>query len=151
MIVFDLKCQSLGHVFEAWFSGSEGFEEQKKRGLLSCPVCGDENICKAVTAAAVPRKGNTMRESIISSATNADDLHTKAALSALSAAQEKLLEGSAWVGRKFDSQARAMDSGEIEKSTIHGEVTAEQAKALVEDGIAVTPLPFPVIPPEKRN
>lgn len=151
MIVFDLKCEAHGHVFEAWFASSEAFEEQRARGLLCCPVCGDTAIAKAAMAAAVPRKGNSRSEEAISATTNADDAKAKALLSALAAAQEKLLEGSQWVGRTFDRQARAMDAGEIEKATIHGEVTGEEARALIEDGIAVTPLPLPVVPPEKRN
>ena len=151
MIVFDLKCDAGGHVFEAWFAGSEAFEEQKTKGLLVCPVCGDLNIRKAAMAAAVPRKGNSGADNTVAAAANIDDGQAKALLSALAAAQEKLLQDSQWVGRQFDSQVRAMDAGEIEKSTIHGEVTPEEAKALHEDGIAVSPLPFPVIPPEKRN
>lgn len=151
MIVFDLKCEAGGHVFEAWFADSKAFEEQKSRGLLTCPICGDHNIGKAAMAAAVPRKGNAGSDNTVAAAANVDDGQTKAMLSALAAAQEKLLQGSQWVGRQFDSQARAMDAGEIEKTTIHGEVTREEAKALVEDGIAVSPLPFPIVPPEKRN
>lgn len=151
MIVFDLKCEAGGHVFEAWFADSKAFEEQKSRGLLTCPVCGDGNIGKAAMAAAVPRKGNADSGNTVAAAANVDDGQAKVLLSALAAAQEKLLQDSLWVGRQFDSQARAMDAGEIEKTTIHGEVTREEAKALIEDGIAVSPLPLPVIPPEKRN
>jgi hypothetical protein len=151
MIVFDLKCGAQGHVFEAWFASSDAFEEQRAKGLLGCPICGDTDIQKAVMAAAVPKKGNSRPEGLIAATANAGDDKAKALLSALVAAQEKLLEGSQWVGRKFDSQARAMDAGDIEKATIHGEVTGEEAKALLEDGIGVTPLPFPIVPPEKRN
>jgi len=151
MIVFDLKCDAGGHVFEAWFADSKAFEEQKIKGLLTCPVCGDLDIRKAAMAAAVPRKGNAGADNTVAAAANIDDGQAKALLSALAATQEKLLQDSQWVGRQFDSQARAMDAGEIEKTTIHGEVTREEAKALLEDGIAVSPLPFPVIPPEKRN
>jgi hypothetical protein len=62
-----------------------------------------------------------------------------------------MLSKSEWVGRDFDSKARAMDAGEIDKATIHGEVSKDEAKALIEDGIGVMPLPFPVVPPSKRN
>lgn len=151
MIVFDLKCGAQGHVFEAWFASSDAFEEQKAKGLLACPVCSDTDIGKAVMAAAVPKKGNSTPESLVAATANVDGGKAKDLLSALAAAQEKLLQGSQWVGRKFDSQARAMDVGDIEKATIHGEVTGDEARALLDDGIAVTPLPFPVVPPEKRN
>ncbi|WP_219893203.1 DUF1178 family protein [Aquisediminimonas profunda] len=151
MIVFDLKCGAHGHVFEAWFANSDSFEDQKSRGLLSCPICGASDIQKAVMAAAIPKKGNSLAERSVSLATISEENQAKEILTALAKAQAKLLEGSQWVGRNFDSQARAMDAGEVERSTIHGEVTAAEAKALIEDGIAVTPLPLPVVPPEKRN
>lgn len=151
MIVFDLKCQTAGHVFEAWFSSSDAYEDQRGRGLLCCPICGDQEIGKAAMAASVPVKGNTRSADKTRSLAKPGDQEAKALLAVMASAQQKLLGESSWVGRQFDSQARAMDSGEIEKSTIHGEVTADEAKSLVEDGIAVMPLPFPVIPPEKCN
>ena len=151
MIVFDLKCESVGHVFEAWFSGSDAFADQQDKGLLSCPICGDRRVVKAAMAVGVPKKGNTTPDRRAAATIDADHSETKKLLAAMANAQEKMLEGSQWVGRKFDNQARAMDAGEIEKSTIHGEVTAKEAHALMEDGVAVMPLPFPIIPPEKRN
>jgi hypothetical protein len=72
-------------------------------------------------------------------------------MESMAKAQTKALEKSKWVGKDFDRQARAMDAGDAETSTIHGEVTKDEAISLIEDGIAVMPLPFPVIPPEKRN
>lgn len=151
MIVFDLRCHAAGHVFEAWFSSSEAYEGQRGRGLLCCPICGDQQIGKAAMAANVSVKGNARSRDVTRSVAAPGDQEAKALLAAMASAQQKLLGESTWVGRQFDSQARAMDSGEIEKSTIHGEVTASEAKSLVEDGIAVMPLPFPVIPPEKCN
>ena len=151
MIVFDLKCAAQGHVFEAWFASSAAYEDQKSRGLLACPICADTDVGKAAMAVGVPRKGNSATAASGSAASNNDDDKAKFMLSALAEEQAKLLEGSRWVGRDFDSQARAMDAGEIERTTIHGDVTAVEAKALIDDGIAVTPLPLPVVPPEKRN
>ncbi|WP_156442886.1 DUF1178 family protein, partial [Sphingomonas sp. CCH9-H8] len=49
MIVFDLKCTRT-HVFEAWFGSSADYEDQRARGLLTCPICGDADIAKAVMA-----------------------------------------------------------------------------------------------------
>ena len=57
MIVFDLKCTH-AHVFEAWFGSSTDYEDQRARGLLSCPICGDPDIAKAVMAPNIPAKGN---------------------------------------------------------------------------------------------
>ena len=57
MIVFDLRCGA-GHVFETWFGTSEDYEDQRGRGLVICPLCGDTQVGKAVMAPAVAAKGN---------------------------------------------------------------------------------------------
>lgn len=75
----------------------------------------------------------------------------KAALSTLAAAQRQALEGSRWVGTNFASQARAMHVGDQDQVPIHGQATVQEAKALVEEGVPVVPLPLPVLPPEQTN
>src|SRR3546814_4404675 len=57
MIVFDIRCSS-AHVFEAWFGSTEDWEDQRRRKLVSCPVCGSGEVEKAVMAPAVAAKGN---------------------------------------------------------------------------------------------
>jgi len=144
MIVFDLKCGA-GHVFEAWFGSSGDYEDQRARGLLACPLCGDAKVSKAVMAPNVPAKSNRKADAPPSPAA------VKAALAALAEAQKKALEGSTWVGRAFANRARAMHEGEIDAAPIHGEASAEEARALIEDGVPVAPLPLPVTPPDTRN
>ena len=146
MIVFDLKCGNAGHVFEAWFADSGAYADQKARNLLLCPICGDTDVGKALMTPNIGAKGN--RQAIVPVAKEPDG---KAMLAALAKAQAAALENSTWVGDQFDSKARAMDAGEIKQASIHGQVTRGEARALIEDGIAVSPLPFPVIPPDQRN
>jgi len=55
------------------------------------------------------------------------------------------------VGGNFASRARAMHEGEEEHAPIHGQATPEQTRELIEDGVTVAPLLFPVVPPEARN
>ncbi|MGC4251939.1 MAG: DUF1178 family protein [Sphingobium sp.] len=158
MIVFDLKCEGQGHVFEAWFGSSADFEDQKARGLLSCPMCGDARVAKALMAPAVAAKGNS--RSVAPTAPvedapvpmgNADEGRMRALMQAMADAQAKALEGSTWVGRAFAEQARAMHYGEQDRASIHGEVAPEEARALISEGVEVAPLPFPIIPPEVQN
>ena len=47
------------------------------------------------------------------------------------------------VGDRFAEEARKMHYGEAEERSIRGQATREQAEALVEEGIAVLPLPLP--------
>lgn len=144
MIVFDLRCNG-GHVFEAWFASSDAYARQRAEGLLSCPVCASDAIEKAVMAPAVAAKGNRKVDKTPDAAT------LKQAIGRLAAEQAKLLASSEWVGSGFARQARAMHDGEEPHRTIHGQATLAEAKALVDDGIPVAPLPLPVVPPDQVN
>jgi len=54
MIVYELACAS-DHRFEAWFRDGEGFEKQAAAGEIACPVCGDTQVTRALTAPHVRR------------------------------------------------------------------------------------------------
>jgi hypothetical protein len=151
MIVFDLRCSG-AHVFEAWFASSGAFEDQRTRGLLSCPICGDADIGKAVMAPNIPAKGNRKNVAAPVPAAEAPSPEVmKAAIRALAEAQAKALEKSEWVGKAFADRARAMHAGEADNAPIHGEATVSEARALAEEGVTIAPLPFPVVPPEALN
>jgi hypothetical protein len=147
MIVFDLRCAN-DHVFEAWFGSSDTFEEQRGRGLLSCPICSDGDIGKAVMAPNIPAKGNRQSVPPADAPTPAA---MKAAIRALAEAQARALEKSEWVGSAFADRARAMHLGETDQAPIHGQATLGEARALAEEGVPIAPLPFPVPPPEAIN
>ena len=140
MIIFDLKCEQQGHVFEAWFGSNEDYEAQRGRGLVACPICGAAEVDKAPMAPRVGPKSAGMAPEAV-----------KAMLSEMAAAQKKMLAGSDFVGDKFAGEARAIHLGEAEARAIHGQATPKEADDLREEGIAVAPLPFPVAPPETEN
>lgn len=155
MIVFDLHCTG-GHRFEGWFGSSADFADQQARGLLVCPSCGSDEVGKAPMAPAVPAKGNARQEVLPPQApqpmTNSPmALQVQQALSALARAQAEALKSSTWVGDKFAEETRKMHYGERDEAPIHGEASLAQAKALIEEGVPVAPLPFPVAPPDKLN
>ena len=147
MIVFDLRCAG-GHVFEAWFGSSDAYEDQRGRGLLSCPLCGDGDIGKAVMAPNIAAKGNAQPPA---SAETPGPAVMKAAMQALAQAQRKALEKSEWVGSAFADRARAMHVGDADPAPIHGQATLGQAKELADEGVAIAPLPFPIVPPDAVN
>jgi hypothetical protein len=147
MIIFDLKCAPQGHVFEGWFGSSGDYEEQQARGLVSCPLCGSGEVAKAVMAPAVGAKGNSGARDVFS----ADPESVKLMLAALAAEQKKMLARSEHVGERFADEARAIHLGEAEARAIHGRATRDQAESLIEEGIAVAPLPFPVPEPGEEN
>ena len=149
MIVFDLRCASVGHVFEAWFGSSDDYESQKQRGLVACPICGDPEVAKAPMAPAVPKKGGAaVRATDMMSAPPAQ---VKEMLGKIAALQREMLKKSEWVGDRFATEARAMHVGDTEARPIHGQTTPDQAASLAEDGVPVAPLLFPVAPPTEEN
>lgn len=152
MIVFDLFCAD-GHRFEGWFGSSADYDDQQARGLLECPHCGSGAVSKAPMAPAVPAKGNQRQEVLPPQAAQpmANTPMPPQVQQALAKAQAEALKRSTWVGDKFAEESRAMHYGERDEAPIHGQATLAEAKALIEEGVPVAPLPFPVAPPEKLN
>jgi hypothetical protein len=153
MIVFDLICRPEGHVFEAWFGSSEDYEAQWGRGLVQCPLCNALDVEKAVMAPRIGPKSNQRLPGARASSemVSSDPDGVKRMLAAMAAAQKKVLEGSEYVGERFPDVARAIHLGETEGRPIHGRATPEQTERLIDEGIAVAPLPFPVIDPGQEN
>lgn len=151
MIVFDLECQGAGHRFEGWFGSSEDFDAQAARGLVTCPQCGSSAVVKAPMAPRVGRKGNQIAEAPRAQVANAPKGPPAELLKALATMQAEALKDSRWVGGEFADVTRAIHFGEREAEVVHGEATPSQARDLIEEGVAVMPLPFPVAPPEALN
>jgi hypothetical protein len=153
VIIFDLKCGSQGHVFEGWFASSLDFDDQQSRGLVSCPLCACPRVSKAPMAPSVPAKANARRAepSTTSDLFSAAPTHVKAMLAAAAAVQKKLLAGSEGVGDRFADEARAIHFGEADARPIHGRASRDEARALIEDGVEIAPLPFPVPDPAAEN
>jgi hypothetical protein len=162
MIRYRLKCKK-GHEFEAWFASSDAFDKQEKRDLLSCPNCGTSKVSKALMAPRISkRKGRaaakapdeSMPEAVEKPAREPARPETQrvAAHRELAAAMRKLraeVEAkSEYVGPRFSEEARKIHYEEVPARGIHGEATADEAKALREEGIEFFPLP-PL--PEDRN
>lgn len=124
MIVFDLQCGA-AHVFEAWFGSSADHERQAVAGMIACPICGDTQTSKAVMAPAVAAKGNRSD-----------------AAAALLAAQRQMEAASDYVGDNFAIEARARHKAAESSRPIYGEATLDDARALLDDGIDILPLPF---------
>jgi hypothetical protein len=158
MIVFDLHCRNLacpsdGPRFEGWFASSEDFARQQERGLVTCPACGSIAVEKAPMAPAVPKKGNQLPAAPANAAMAGGKLPPEAAevFKALAAMQSEALKQSRWVGEDFAEQSRAMHYGERDAEVIHGKASLEEARELLDEGVPVMPLPFPVVPPEQAN
>jgi hypothetical protein len=125
MIRYSLICDA-GHSFESWFRDSAGFEKQAAEGRVSCPFCDSTKIARDVMAPniAKPRDGA------------ARELRAK-----LRELHDTVVANTEDVGDRFPDEARAMEDGETERRAIRGRATFEEAKALLEEGIEILPLP----------
>ncbi|HEY4546696.1 MAG TPA: DUF1178 family protein [Pedomonas sp.] len=155
MIVYDLKC-SRSHVFEAWFGSSSDYDQQKKKGLLECPYCGDGAVEKALMAPNVAVKSNQKpdmpagrsrpdqpADRPVGAASEHSPEQIKEVLAKLAEVQRQVEDSCEYVGENFAEEARKIHFGEIEERPIYGEVNLEEVKELKEEGIDVLPLPFP--------
>lgn len=129
MIRYDLICPK-GHGFDGWFRDSDGFDAQVSSGAVSCPVCGSPEIAKQLMTPGIPAKSNTV-----------PDGRVKELFEALRAMRQKVEAEADYVGDRFAEEARRIHYEEAEMRGIYGEATFEEAKALLEEGIAVAPLP----------
>ena len=68
---------------------------------------------------------------------------------ALAALKARVEAEADYVGLGFVSEARAMHAGETPTRPIYGEAKPADARALIEDGVPVAPLPF--LPTRKVN
>jgi hypothetical protein len=137
MIRFALVC-SQAHEFEGWFRDNADFDTQKRRGMITCPVCETQSVGKAVMAPAVSTSRSHEKVTL---AMGDEQRKMMGEMRALTA---KLKAGADYVGDKFADEARKIHDGDTEPRGIYGEATNEEARALVDDGIDFMPLPsFP--------
>lgn len=164
MIRYALACDH-GHSFEAWFRSSSDFDGQAERGLLSCPACGSSEVRKALMApkvvsreASAARSTPATAETVESAAAQAEASAPVQAANVPPGAEEivarlrelkrQLVESSENVGNRFPEEARRMHYGEAPHRSVYGEASPDEARALIEEGVGIMPLP---VLPEERN
>ncbi|RZL10337.1 MAG: DUF1178 family protein [Rubrivivax sp.] len=170
MWVADLACAH-EHAFEGWFASADDFESQRGRGLVSCPVCGDQQIIRRLSAprlnvshlrappapsrivpiteparppagAGSPSAGAPARRD--DTALKVHDAASAEALHALYlSAVRAVLAHTEDVGQRFADEARAIHQGDAPSRLIRGQASVEQAEALRDEGIEVLALPVP--------
>lgn len=150
MINYTLKCAN-DHRFDSWFQSAAAFDKLKAAGMVACAVCGDTNVEKAMmaprvrparSAAAKPQAPTTAPAPETASAPGPLSQPASPAEQALKELRDHVEANSDYVGKDFASEARAMHDGDAPERPIYGEAKVEEAKALIDDGVPVAPLPF---------
>lgn len=147
MKVLDLHCQN-DHAFEGWFGSEQDFQSQLQRGLLTCPLCGDAQVRKVLSA---PRINLGARESPATTSPRPDaaepsrvsdpaQVSMPTAASVLQWARQAAAQAED-VGSQFAEEARRIHRGDAPERAIKGQASADQTLQLLEEGVPVLPLP----------
>jgi hypothetical protein len=131
MIKYTLLCDS-NHDFEGWFPSVAGYERQAEMRQVTCPVCGSANVRKAVMT---PNISTSKKRRQTNGPLSPE------AVSTLREVRKHVVENADYVGPRFAEEARKIHFGEIEARGIYGEATPAEAKALLDEGVNVAPLP----------
>ena len=166
MKVLNLRCAHEHH-FEGWFGSEADYVSQQERSLIACPLCADTEIQRLPSAPHVHTSGSrsvvvddaVVTSSASSSTNTAPTKPSDSTGHAVVPVQDhsvQLTQQAAWmravqhvmantvdVGHRFAEEARRIHYGETEERAIRGQASPAEAKALVEEGIAVLPLPLP--------
>ena len=142
MIKFSLVCDR-AHEFESWFDSGASYETQARRRLIACPACNSLNVSKAIMAPALVSRSRPADAAVPMALLDERQQKLRAMARTLRAEIEKNSED---VGGDFPQIARAIHDGDAPERSIRGQASLAEARALIEDGIGV--LPLPVVPDE---
>ncbi|MDZ4188007.1 MAG: DUF1178 family protein [Hydrogenophaga sp.] len=157
MKVLNLQCAHQ-HDFEGWFSSEDDYTNQLAQGLLICPLCGDEQIQKMLSAPRLNLRTNradstapTTEEPVVNNTSNSlsPSGSSKQLQAQLINAMREVIANTEDVGERFADQARAMHHGDMDPRNIRGRTSPAVAIELMEEGIDV--LPLPAIPALKET
>jgi hypothetical protein len=152
MIRFTILC-TRGHEFESWFESGEAFDIQAKAGFVLCPICQSREVTKAIMAPAIasrspapephPSAQNPSQAKV--ALLDRRDHETRAMIADF---RKHVFEVAEDVGKRFAEEARRIHYRLGPERPIHGQASFEDAHALIEEGVAILPVP-PL--PDKYN
>jgi hypothetical protein len=140
MIRYDLVCDK-EHAFDGWFRNSEAYDAQAAAGRVVCPVCGSTTVVKQLMTPGIPAKSNQRAEGRMPVFTGRKDEKVSELVEAVRKLRRQVEENADYVGDRFAEEARRIHYNEVKPRGIYGEASLEEAKALLEEGVEVHPLP----------
>lgn len=130
MIRYALRCAE-GHRFESWFASGAEYDRLGAARLLTCAVCGGAGVEKDMMAPGVRPNAEGPLSAPASPAEQA-----------LTELRRKIEAVSENVGTNFAAEARRIHAGDAPARPIIGEARPAEARALIEDGVPIAPLPW---------
>ena len=136
MIAYDLQC-SQGHVFEGWFEDEKSYKSQKRKGLLTCPVCNETEVIRVPSTFAI-KAADSSSQGAATAQVNLAQINQKMA--------DFVESNFDNVGPDFAKEALKIHYGAAEPRSIRGTSTPEEEKTLKKEGIDFIKIPLPQQP-----
>ena len=146
MIKYNLKCNSNlcanREPFDGWFENIQAYEDQKRKGFLSCPYCGGEEVVKNLMSPSINSSkklsGTIVNEQNHDRGPSQNVVGKKPfsessvndALTVLRSIRKEIENNAEYVGKKFVNEARAIHSGKAKERPIYGHADSEKIEEL---------------------
>ena len=137
MIAYDLQCTK-GHSFEGWFEDRKAYLDQKKKGLIACPVCNVKSVDIVPSTFAIKSGSPSSAKELATQRAQLEKIGEEAI-----AFVEKNFDD---VGADFAKEALKIHYGASEPRNIRGVSTKDEEKTLEDEGIEFIKIPMPANP-----
>ena len=137
MIAYDLQCTK-GHAFEGWFEDRKAYLDQKKKGLITCPICNVTSVDIVPSTFAIKSGAPSISKDLAAEKASLEQTQKEAI--------EFVKNNFDDVGADFTKEALKIHYGATEPRNIRGVSTKEEEKTLEDEGIQFVKIPIPVRP-----
>ena len=155
MIKYSLICKSLycsnKNNFDGWFQNIQAYQNQKSKGLILCPICGNDDVIKSLTTPSFRLSKLKLNETEVKK----KDLDVKTPIKSdqlsyqindisilLRAMKKEIKKNSEFVGDNFVKEVRSMTEDKTKERSIYGHGTKKDIEELKEEGINVLSVPW---------
>ena len=154
MIKYKLKCNSEYCLeekeFDGWFQNIEAYEKQKLHGLISCPICGSDDVIKSLTTPSLKKTKKINQENETNKINKKSKVNDNIVVNEnlknistiLRTIKKEIQKNSTFVGDQFVSKVRSMKQGKIREKPIYGHGTNKEIQELRDEGIDVVNVPW---------
>jgi hypothetical protein len=119
MIAYDLQCTK-GHAFEGWFEDRKAYLDQKKKGLITCPICNVTSVDIVPSTFAIKSGAPSISKDLAAEKTNLEQTEKEAI--------EFVKNNFDDVGADFAKEALKIHYGATEPRNIRGVSTKDEEK-----------------------
>ena len=137
MIAYDLQCTK-GHAFEGWFEDRKAYLDQKKKGLVTCPICNVTSVDIVPSTFAIKSGVPSISKDLAAEKASLEKTEQEAI--------EFVKNNFDDVGADFAREALKIHYGAAEPRNIRGVSTKEEEKTLEDEGVQFIKIPMPVRP-----